>query len=208
MNKQEPIKFMIALKKQEKTEIIITGFGGQGIVLAGRILGEAAALGDKKESTLIQSYGPESRGGACSAQVIISNQSIHYPYINSPDILVCMSHSGYEKYIGHIKKEGVLLYDQDLVHPEKNTCDMFSIPATRMAEELGRKMMANIIMLGFFTTITRAISVSAAKETVINTVPKGTEENNIIAFTKGADYGMATLKGREKKAAGKTGTIS
>ena len=90
---------MTAPENTEKKEVIITGFGGQGIVLAGRILGEAAALGDKKESTLIQSYGPESRGGACSAQVVISDQSIHYPYIKSPDILVCMSHSGYEKYI-------------------------------------------------------------------------------------------------------------
>ena len=84
-------------------EIIITGFGGQGIILAGRILGKAAALGDHKESTLVESYGPESRGGACSAQVIISDKTIHYPYVGYPDILICMSQSGYDKFIGHIK---------------------------------------------------------------------------------------------------------
>lgn len=191
----------------DKTEIMITGFGGQGIVLAGRILGKAAALGDKKESTFVQSYGPESRGGACSAQVIISDSSIHYPYIKSSDIMICMSQSGYEKYIGQLKKGGILLVDQDLVHPDKIKNDIFSIPATRMAEELGRKMMANIIMIGFFTAITKRISYNAARDTVAGSVPKGTEESNIKAFNKGLDYGLAILKGREKKAAGKTGAI-
>ena len=190
------------------TEIIITGFGGQGIVLAGKILGEAAALGDRKESTLVQSYGPESRGGACSAQVIVSDRSIHYPYIRRPDILVCMSQSGYEKYIDALKEDGILLFDQDLVRPAKIAKDAFAIPATRMAEELGRKMMANIIMIGFFTAITGKISLAAAKTTVTGSVPKGTEEKNIKAFTKGYDFGLALLKGREKKAAGKTGAIA
>ena len=191
-----------------KTEVVITGFGGQGIILAGRILGEAAALGDHKESTLVQSYGPESRGGACSAQVVISDQSIHYPYIRQPDILVCMSQSGYEKYIDSLKKEGLLLIDQDLVAPGKISNDTFAIPATRMAEELGRKMMANIIMIGFFTAITRKVSLEAARTTVVGSVPKGTEEKNTQAFTRGYDYGLALLKGREKKAAGKTGAIA
>ena len=82
---------------------------------------------------------------------------------------------------------------------------VFAIPATRMAEELGRKMMANIIMLGFLTAITGAVSVEAALNTVIESVPKGTEEMNSTAFNKGCDYGFAVLKGREKKATGKTG---
>jgi 2-oxoglutarate ferredoxin oxidoreductase subunit gamma len=198
-------------KKNSKTnkKVIITGFGGQGIVLAGRILGHAAALGDRKESTLVQSYGPESRGGACSAQVVISDASIHYPYITHPDILVCMSQGGFEKYIGHIVQDGVLIFDQDLVRASKaKVSEKYSIPATRMAEELGRKMMANIIMLGFFTAVTKAISMKAARDAVAVSVPKGTEELNIKAFNKGCDYGLATLKGREKKATGKAGAIS
>ena len=108
-------------EKQEKPrrqEIIFTGFGGQGIVLAGRILGRAAALGDHKESTLVQSYGPEARGGACSAQVIISEAAIHYPHVRHPDILVCMSQGGFDKFIGQLHEKGVLLTDQDLVEPE------------------------------------------------------------------------------------------
>jgi len=191
----------------DRTEIMITGFGGQGIVLAGRILGKAAAIGDKKESTFVQSYGPESRGGAANAQIIISDIPIHYPYIQSSDIMICMSQTGYDKYFKQLKKDGILLADQDLVHPGRIDNDVFSIPATRMAEELGRKMMANIIMVGFFTAITKSISYNAARSTVEESVPKGTEESNIKAFNKGSDYGRAILKGREKKAAGKTGAI-
>ncbi len=188
-----------------KQEIIITGFGGQGIVLAGRILGQAVALGDRRESTLVQSYGPEARGGACSAEVIISDSSIHYPNVRHPDILVCMSQAGFDKFIGKLKQGGVLVVDKDLVKPPRPEEAFFSIPATRMAEEMGRKMMANIIMLGFFTAVTGAISVEAARDTVQKSVPRGTEEKNIIAFNKGRDYGLAVLKGRKKKAEGKTG---
>lgn len=193
---------MTMAKKNLKKEIIVTGFGGQGIVLAGRIIGMAAALGDELESTLIQSYGPESRGGACCAQVIISDQTIRYPYIKTADILVCMSQSAYEKYIGQLTPDGYLLTDRDLVTTDEAR-DWFSIPATRMAEELGRKMMANIIMIGFTTAVTGMLSRKAAEEAVLSSVPKGTEEMNMKAFAKGHDFGVSALKGREKKAAGK-----
>ncbi len=190
--------------KNKKQEVIVTGFGGQGIILAGRILGMAAALGDHKESTLVQSYGPESRGGACCAQVIISDDIIQYPYVKNPDVLACMSHSAYEKYKGDLKPEGYLLTDKDMVTPD-NDRDFFSIPSTRMAEELGRKMMANIIMCGFMTAITALVSEESAKEAVAASVPKGTEEMNLKAFTKGYDYGLSKLKAREKKSSGKIG---
>ncbi len=190
-----------------KQEIIITGFGGQGVILAGRILGRAAALGDKKESTLVQSYGPESRGGACNAQVVISDNIIHYPYVEDPDILVCMSQGGYDKFIRQLKHDGVLVIDEDLVRP-RGTRNFYSIPATRIAEELGQKMMANIIMIGFLTAITSTVSPEAARNAVAESVPGGTEEMNIMAFNKGWDSGLATLKGRMKKASGRTGTLS
>ncbi len=188
----------------KKDEVIVTGFGGQGIVLAGRILGMAAALGDDRESTLVQSYGPESRGGACCAQVIISEKTIQYPYITTPDVLVCMSQAAYEKYKGSVKSEGLLLTDKDLVTPDGKR-DFFSIPATRMAEDLGRKMMANIIMLGFTTAITSLTSKEAAMDAVTLSVPKGTEEMNIKAFNKGYDYGLSRLKGQSEKESKPTG---
>ncbi|MFP3869632.1 MAG: 2-oxoacid:acceptor oxidoreductase family protein [Syntrophobacteria bacterium] len=192
-----------------KKEMIITGFGGQGIILAGRILGKTAAIGDHKQSTLVQSYGPESRGGACSAQVVISEAPIHYPYVSQPDILVCMSQGGYDKFAGQMKQGGILIVDKDLVRPRKGENNiMFSIPSTRMAEELGKVMMANIIMLGFFAAITKAVSLEAARDSVADSVPKGTEQLNLEAFRKGYEYGLATLKGREKKARGQRGATS
>ncbi|HEJ83104.1 MAG TPA: pyruvate ferredoxin oxidoreductase [Desulfobacteraceae bacterium] len=195
---------------QQKTdarrqEIVFTGFGGQGIVLAGRILGKAAVIGDHRQSTLVQAYGPEARGGACSAQVIIADQAIHYPYVRRPDVLVCMSQAGFDKFIDQMKEGGTLLIDKDLVQPKGVSGDFYSIPSSRMAEELGRIMMANIIMLGFFTAVTGAVSVEAARDAVMKSVPKGTGEMNATAFNKGCDYGLAVLKGREKKARGKAG---
>lgn len=189
----------------KKKEITITGFGGQGIVLAGIIVGKAAALGDNKQSTLIQSYGPEARGGYCSAEVIISENVIFYPYVRQPDILICMSQGGYDKFIDQLKDDGILLIDQDLVQAKGYSKEYYAIPSTRIAEEMGRKMIANIIMVGFFTAITGEISMDAAQNTVLESVPKGTEAMNIEAFTKGYDYGIALLKGRKKKALGKRG---
>ncbi|MBT3311222.1 MAG: pyruvate ferredoxin oxidoreductase [Desulfobacterales bacterium] len=194
--------------QDNKKEVVITGFGGQGIVLAGTILGKAAALGDHRESTLVQSYGPESRGGACSAQVVISDTIIFYPYIKTPDVLVCMSQGGYDKYIGDLPDDGILIIDHDLVKAKRKVKEFYSISATRIAEELGRKMMANIIMIGFVTAVTKIISMDAAQDTVVKSVPKGTEEMNLKAFNRGSDYGLSVLKGREKKAEGRTGAVS
>jgi len=197
---------MSVTRENRKQEVIITGFGGQGIILAGRILGAAAALGDRMESTLVQSYGPESRGGACCAQVIVSDQVIRYPYVQDADVLICMSQAGYEKFMPALNRDGFLLTDRNLVNPA--TENPFSIPATRMAEELGRVMMANIIMVGFATAVTGIVSQDAARSTVERSVPKGTEAANLAAFDKGYDYGRSKLKGLEKKSAGKTGAVS
>jgi 2-oxoglutarate ferredoxin oxidoreductase subunit gamma len=192
-----------------KTEILITGLGGQGIVLAGQVLGTAACLIDRMESTLTQSYGPEARGGACSAQLIISDKMIHYPYVRNADILVCMSQMGYDKYRDLLKDNGILIIDQDMVRTVDSTCGgVFPIPATRIAEELGRKMMANIVMLGFITSITGTVSVEGMLSSVAESGPRGTEEANKAAFNKGYDFGQALLKARQKKAAAKKGAGS
>ncbi|MCP4604366.1 MAG: pyruvate ferredoxin oxidoreductase, partial [Proteobacteria bacterium] len=110
-----------------------------------------------------------------------------------------------DKFLDRISDKGTLHIDQDLVQRINTKRDYFAIPSTRMAEELGRKMMANIIMLGFLTAITKVVSLDAALNTVTKSVPKGTEEMNSTAFNKGYDYGLAVLKGRRKKAEGKTG---
>ena len=194
---------------QIKKEILITGFGGQGIVLAGQVLGAAACLKDHLESTLTQSYGPEARGGACSAQVIISDSPIHYPYVRNPDILVCMSQTGYDKYGHMLKDNGTLIIDQDMVKSFENAGGgVFPIRATRIAEELGSKMMANIVMLGFITSITSMVSHEGMLASVADSVPKGTEAANAAAFSRGYDFGQALLKARQKKAAAMKGAAS
>lgn len=182
-------------------EILISGFGGQGIVLAGNILGKAAALHDKKHSTMTQSYGPEARGGACSAQVMISDEEILFPYVEQPEVMVCMSQEGYSKNVDALIPDGLLLWDSDLVTTgEQNpSWKTYHIPATRFAEELGNVMMANIVMLGFLSAVSDVVTVDALREAVLSSVPPRTKEKNAKAFERGHEYGAAILKARAEQ---------
>ena len=127
---------------KNNTEIRIAGFGGQGIILAGYIIGKAAAIYDNRFSTLIQSFGPEARGSACSAQVLISSSPILYPYLVVPNIAVILSRDAYDKFNTDITKNGIILIEKDLVQPKKAPTGVktYAIPATRLAEEMGRKI--------------------------------------------------------------------
>jgi len=179
-------------------EIILTGFGGQGIILAGNILGKSATLFEKKNATLIQSYGPEARGGACAAQVVVSTEPIEYPYVENPDVLLCMSQEGFDKNISKLKQGGSLFTDSRLVkvNPKAVRKDVkhYAIPATGFAEEMGVKMMANIIMLSFVIAVTQLVSYDSLKAAIASSVPKGTEEKNLSGMERGFQYGL-DLKG-------------
>ncbi len=178
--------------KKKHLEIKLGGFGGQGIILGGYIIGKAASIFDKRNATLTQSYGPESRGSACSAQLIISDDEVDYPEVHQPEILIIMSKEANEKFTPLLKKKGILLFDEDMVesYPKVDeSIHVYSIPATRMAEEMGKKIVANIIMLGFFTAITCEISKKAMKKAVETSTPRGTEEMNLQAFEKGYVFG-------------------
>ncbi|HDP99861.1 MAG TPA: pyruvate ferredoxin oxidoreductase [bacterium] len=184
-----------------KSEIRVTGFGGQGVILCGYLIGKAAAIYDNKHSTLTQSFGPEARGSSCSAQVLVDDEKILYPYLTKPDILICMSQEAYTKFEPELKSNGILLVDEDLVKNAKarDKIKLYKIPATRFAEELGRKIVLNIVMLGFFSAITQLIDKDAVRKTVETSVPKGTEELNLKAFDKGYNFGMEQLKVSDKK---------
>jgi 2-oxoglutarate ferredoxin oxidoreductase subunit gamma len=175
-----------------RTEIRLSGAGGQGIVLAGQILGQAASLYEKgKSATFTQSYGPEARGGSCSAEVVISNESVGYPYVISPQVLVTMSQEAYNKYSPGLSPEILIILDPDLVKPDTSRkANILSIPATSMAREMGRVVVANIIMLGFMAAVSDVVSAKALKESILATVPEGTGEFNIKAFTIGYEYGQ------------------
>ncbi|MFQ6103902.1 MAG: 2-oxoacid:acceptor oxidoreductase family protein [Candidatus Glassbacteria bacterium] len=174
-------------------EVRIAGFGGQGIILAGAITGQAAAIYDGKNATLVKAYGPEARGGACSAQLIISDEQIYYPYVKEPDTLVVMSQEAFVKFVDELREGGFLIVDEDLVkkgdyEAVADKFNLHAIPSTRFAEEMGRRIIANIVMLGFFTATTGLVSASAMESAIEKYVPKGTEALNLEAFRRGFEY--------------------
>lgn len=174
-----------------RQEIRLSGFGGQGIITAGYILGKGAALFDERHVTLTKSYGPESRGGACSAQIMISDEEISYPLLIDLDLLVVMSQEAYDKYVDGLSPGGLMLVERDLVDLDRprDDIEVRSIPATRIAErDLGRKIVANIVMLGFVAAHSEAVSSDAIRQSVLDSVPKGTEDLNTRAFEAGYTY--------------------
>jgi 2-oxoglutarate ferredoxin oxidoreductase subunit gamma len=178
------------------TEIRIAGFGGQGVILAGMVLGKAATLYDNQHVTLTQSFGPEARGSACSVQLIVSPEPVLFPYITRPDILVVMSQEAYSKFAPGVKPGGRLLYEQDLIQLGKKLAPevkSYGIPATRLAEELGRKLVLNMVMVGFATAVTSLIAPDAVRRSIGTSVPKGTEKLNLAAFEKGFEFGRSLL---------------
>jgi 2-oxoglutarate ferredoxin oxidoreductase subunit gamma len=170
----------------KRMEIRITGFGGQGVVLSGHIIGRACAVHADKHATMIQSFGPEARGSACSTTLAVSETEVLYPYIGRPDFFVVMSAEGYDKYRDELKDKGTLIYEKDLVRPElKEGQPSFGVASTRIAEGLGRAIVQNIVMLGFFAAVTQIVPREAMREAVAKSVPPGTEELNLRAFDAG-----------------------
>lgn len=182
------------------SEIRFSGFGGQGIIRCGLIAGKALSLFDNKQATMTQSFGPEARGSACSSQLVVSDDRVLYPYISVPEILVSMSQEAYEKYEPELRDDGILLIDKDLVKskPSREKIKTYSIPSTRFAEELGNRIIANLVMLGFFTAITRIVSPEAMKKALPGLVPGRFLELNKKAFDKGYEYGKKIMT-EEKK---------
>lgn len=177
-------------------EIRFSGFGGQGIIRCGLITGKAISLYDNKHATMTQSFGPEARGSACSSQVVVSPDRVLYPYITKPEILVSMSQEAYEKYEPELRDNGILIIDTDLVKPKavRGKVQMYTIPSTRFAEELGNRIIANLVMLGFFTAVTKIVSPEAMKKALPGLVPGRFLDLNIKAFDKGYNFGEEVLK--------------
>ena len=176
-------------------EIRIAGFGGQGVILSAHILGRAAALHAGGYATMTQNYGPEARGEAASAALIISDEPILYPYLTNPDVLVVMSQEAYTRYTPDVREGGILLVEEDLVHLEKlpQHLKVYGIPATRLAEELGKKMVLNVVMVGFLCAIAQLLPREACEQAVHDSVPARFRELNVNAFKRGFDYGVELL---------------
>ncbi len=173
------------------TEIRIAGFGGQGVILSAVILGKAASIYENGFATMTQNFGPEARGGACSAQLVLSDSPVLYPYVTKPDIMVVMSQEAYNRFAHDLKPGGLLIVEEDLVRVSNLNDDkrVYSIPATRFAEELGKRMVLNSVMVGFFTAVTELLEPDAVRKAVADSVPPSFRELNLKAFEKGFEYG-------------------
>jgi 2-oxoglutarate ferredoxin oxidoreductase subunit gamma len=166
-------------------EIRLAGEGGQGMILAGIILAEAAAIYDNKNTTQTQSYGPEARGGASKAEVVISQEEIDHPEVITADVLVAMSQEACDKYVGNLKKDGLLLVDQERVGRVPSG-RVIKVPITRLAQESsGKSITANVVALGVLVGLTNVVSRQAIIQAVSARAPKGTEEMNQAALTAG-----------------------
>jgi len=191
-----------------RTEIRITGFGGQGVVLSGYIIGKACAIHAQKHATMIQSFGPEARGSACSATLAVSDTEVLYPYIRRPDIFVAMSAEGYDKYRDELKDDGTLIFEKDLIRSQlKEGQPSFGVPSTRIAETIGRTIVQNIVMLGFVAAVTQLVSREQFRDAVKASVPSGTEDLNLRAFDAGCGY-FDEQYGETKAHAGQTRAAS
>ncbi|HEV3197547.1 MAG TPA: 2-oxoacid:acceptor oxidoreductase family protein [Bryobacteraceae bacterium] len=178
------------------TEIRIGGFGGQGVILAAAVIGKAAAIFQGGYATMTQSFGPEARGGSSSAQVILSTEPILYPYVAQPDILVVMSQAAYTCFTPQLKPGGILITEQEMVRVDRYPTGVrvYGVPATRLAEELGRKVVLNIVMVGFFGAVTNLLEPDALRKAVADSVPPAMQKLNLEAFDKGFDYGSELIE--------------
>ncbi len=176
---------MATKKNGNRMEIRLAGEGGQGMILAGIILAEAAAIYDNKNATQTQSYGPEARGGASKAEVVISQGEIDHPEVIVADVLVAMSQEACDKYAGNLKKDGLLIVDQERVGRVPSS-RAIKVPITRLAQESsGKSITANVVALGVLVGLTDVVSRQAITQAVATRAPKGTEEMNKSALSAG-----------------------
>ncbi|MFZ5753777.1 MAG: 2-oxoacid:acceptor oxidoreductase family protein [Bacillota bacterium] len=172
----------------ERCEIVLSGFGGQGIVLGGIILAEAAAIYDDINATHNQSYGPEARGGASKSEVIISKEVIHFPEIEYPDVLVALTQEAANKFAPTVKEQGVLIVDSSVKINDqiKDKVKLYSLPITEMAVKVaGSEIVTNMVTLGALVAITKVVSREALEKAMFSRIPKGTEEVNMKALAQG-----------------------
>ncbi|HSR10560.1 MAG TPA: 2-oxoacid:acceptor oxidoreductase family protein [Thermodesulfobacteriota bacterium] len=169
-----------------RQEIRFAGFGGQGLLLAGIIVGKTACLYAGKQAAQTQSYGTEARGGASQCNVVLDDNEITYVGVVNPDIFVVMSQEAYDKLIGEVKEGGIVFYDSDLVKIKENPkMRHIPVPSTSTAKDLGRQMVANVVMLGALAQGSKILEPEQIKSCLKESVPPGTEELNLKAFEAG-----------------------
>ncbi len=172
-------------------KIIIAGFGGQGIILLGRLLAYAAML-EGKEVTHFPSYGAEMRGGTCQCSVVISDSQIASPVINNPDIALIFNKPSMDKFESKCKKDGIIFLNSTLINEKVNRSDLqaYYVDATKIADSLGNTMCTNMIILGLFAKVTRLVKLDTLIESLNEIISKRNKqliELNTLALKKGYD---------------------
>ena len=170
-------------------EARLSGSGGQGLILAGKILAEAAAIYENKNATQSQSYGPEARGGASKSEVIISDGDIDFPKATKLDVLLCLTQEACDKYVDDLKEDGLLIADSRAVRTlPKGAYGVIAVPIAELAEnEIGRSMTANMIALGIVVGATQVVKPRSVEMAISARVPRGSEELNLKAFRLGLE---------------------
>ena len=176
--------------RMKRYEIRIAGFGGQGVVTIGKILGVAAALHDRRNAVQTQSYGPESRGGACKSEIVLSDGEIHYPKVRSSDVLVALSQTALDVYLKDLKPGGFLIIDPLTVLKEvpRSDIQVVKVPTAEIALKVGNKKFQNMVALGALCQLTGAVSSQALEIAIGESVPPKTLAQNLEAFQKGIEY--------------------
>ena len=173
-------------------QIRLSGFGGQGIVLAGVLLGHAGVR-DGRRAAGSNSYGAQARGSACKAEVILAENAVDFPHVLEADVLVAMSQGAYDRFIGETKTSGLVIYDSQLTKPKVSRIPHHPVPATEVAvREIGNKQVANIVMLGALITLTRAVSEKSMETAVCDHVPQRFKEVNVKALRRGFELGKTS----------------
>jgi len=192
MSRQGSSKRGYRVKKDERFEIRIAGFGGQGIVTIGRILGEAFSIYEGKNSVNTQSYGPESRGGACRSEVVVSDGEIHYPNVRKADLFIALSQVALDTYIADLREGGILLFDPNSVKnvPDRDKYRVYEVPTMEIAHDIGGVKFQNSVALGaLYRLIAHMIKESSLRQAISRNVPPKTVGTNMNAFQRGMNYG-------------------
>ena len=179
------------MDRSKRFEIRIAGFGGQGVVTIGRILGEAFSLFEGKSAVVTQSYGPESRGGACRSEIVVSDGEINYPNVRKADVLVALSQVALDTYRGDLKEGGILLVDSKSVKnvPDRGNYRVYEVPMMEIAQSVGNVKFQNIVALGsLFPLMANLIKDTSLRKAISKNVPPKTVEKNIEAFKRGMTY--------------------
>lgn len=181
-----------------RINVRFAGAGGQGVILASVLLAKGYGLGENYNISQTQSYGPEARGGACKAEVVISDEDIDYMKVDTADVFIALNQIGFDKYIDTVKKDAIVLINSTLV--ESDNPDYYRIPATDIAEEMGKPFVVNMVVLGALTKLLPKIHFDTVEEEIKKNFAASIAGLNITAYRKGYDS-MAEALAAERKMA-------